>query len=305
MKKRIRVDHENIFFLSIGDLMTGLLFIFILLFLREYLTSNEEQYKKVLNEYTVLKQKEAEFDKVHEEYEELKKKEAEYDAIIKEYKKLKEQENRYKDVLAEYEELKIENDKYRNQDKKIEEIYEKIETKLKNSIKDNPYVKIDTYRQELVLDDSVLFDVGEWTLKPEGQDALRKVLPKFFSIFLDEDDVLTYLEQLIIEGHTDDTGPGNYQQNYLYNLNLSQKRALEVVNFIYRDEILSKSLNPTRLSKLRIYLSSNGKSNSELIYKKDGSGRKMVDRDKSRRVTIKYKLDIQKIRGVQKKGENL
>ena len=249
--------------------MTGLLFIFILLFLREYLTSNADSYKKILEEYKILKAKEDKFD----------------------------------NILSDYEILKIENDKYKKQDKKIEEIYEKIERKLKESIKDSPYVKIDTYRQELVLDDSVLFDVGEYKLKEEGKEALRKVLPKFFSIFLDEKDVLTYLEQLVIEGHTDDTGPGTPQQNYLFNLNLSQKRALEVVNFIYEDDLLVNSLTPERLKKLRIYLSSNGKSNSELIYTKNSNGKKIVDRPKSRRVTIKYKLDIQKIRGVKKKEE--
>lgn len=237
--------------------MAGLLFIFILLFLKEHLLSNRDEYQKVVKEYRILEEKN---------------------------KKLEE-----------------ENEKYKKQDKKIEEIYQKIEKKLKESIKDNPYVKIDTVRQELVLDNSVLFDSGEWKLKEKGKETLRKVLPTFFSTFLDDKEIISYLEQLTIEGHTDDTGPEDPQANYLYNLNLSQKRAFEVVNFIYDDPILSSSLSEKRLKKLKIYLSSNGKSNAELIMKKNDNGKKKVDRSKSRRVTIKYKLDIQKIRGIVKR----
>lgn len=264
MRKRVKLENNNVFFMSISDLMTGLLFIFILLFLREYLTSNKDEYNKILEEYKILK--------------------------------IESEKQKEKIGL-----LEIENEKYRNQDRKIEEIYQRIENKLKEAIKDNPYVKIDTVKQELVLDNSVLFDSGEWKLKEKGKETLRKVLPTFFSTFLDDKEIVSYLEQLTIEGHTDDTGPGNSQTNYLYNLDLSQKRAFEVVNFIYDDEILTRSLDENRLKKLRIYLSSNGKSNADLIYK-EGTGKKIVDRPKSRRVTIKYKLDIQKIRGVTKRG---
>lgn len=263
MRKKIKVEDNNTFFMSIGDLMTGLLFIFILLFLKEHLTSNKEEYKKILKEYSILKE------------ENLKQKEK----------------------LADYNILKEENEKYKRQDRKIEEIYQKIENKLKEAIKDDPYVKIDTVKQELILDNSVLFDSGEWKLKEKGKETLRKVLPTFFATFLDDKEIISYLEQLIVEGHTDDTGPGNSQVNYLYNLDLSQKRAFEVVNFIYADDILSNSLNEKRLKNLKVYLSSNGKSNADLIFRKD----KTIDRAKSRRVTIKYKLDIQKIRGVSKR----
>lgn len=264
MKKKIKIENDNIFFMSISDLMTGLLFIFILLFLREYLTSNKEEYKDILKKYEILKE-----------------------------------ENEKKEKIINL--LEKENEKYRNQDRKIEEIYQKIEKKLKESIKNNPYVKIDTVKQELILDNSVLFDSGEWKLKEKGKDTLRKVLPTFFGTFLDDKEIISYLEQLTIEGHTDDTGPSNPQINYLYNLDLSQKRAFEVVNFIYEDNILSNSLSEERLKKLKIYLSSNGKSNADLIFEENKDGKKVIDRDKSRRVTIKYKLDIQKIRGIVKR----
>lgn len=299
MRKKVGVESNNIFFMSISDLMTGLLFIFILLFLREYLTSNKEEYKKVLSEYKILKNDNEEQKlKLKNEKEKNKELNEKNKKLEKEKEKLKLDNEKQKGLL---EVLELENESYKNQDKKIEEIYQRIENKLKEAIKDNPYVKIDTVKQELILDNSVLFDSGEWKLKEKGKETLRKVLPTFFSTFLDDKEIVSYLEQLTIEGHTDDTGPENSQINYLYNLNLSQKRAFEVVNFIYDDDILSKALDESRLKKLRVYLSSNGKSNADLIYKYKAE-KKVVDRAKSRRVTIKYKLDIQKIRGVTKRG---
>lgn len=173
----------------------------------------------------------------------------------------------------------------------IDEIHNDINKKLEDSFKDDEYIKVDTEKQELILDDSILFGVNEWALKEVGQEKLRKILPGFFANFIDDETILSYLESLTIEGHTDDLGNINKQRNYLYNLDLSQKRAYEVVKFIYNDEHIIKTLGENRLQKLRIHLSSNGKSNANLIYKKSG----VVDREKSRRVTIKYKLDVQRL----------
>lgn len=266
MRKKIK-RYENIseYMLSVGDLMAGVLFIFVLLFLKEYIASDKENYKKLLKEYNL---------------------------IVLENKNLK----------SIVEKLRLENEHYKKQEVVIENIYTEIEKKLREAIKDDEYVKIDFERQELILDNRVLFDSNEWLLKEEGKNALRRVLPKFFATFIDDGTILSYLEQLVIEGHTDDTGPGGAEEKYLYNLNLSQKRAFEVANFIYSDKKLASSLGEKRLKKLKIYLSSNGKSDSNLIYK-ENNPKLGVDRDKSRRVTIKYKIDVQKIRKELKEVE--
>lgn len=267
MRRKIKryEDDGNNYMFSIGDLMAGVLFIFVLLFLKEYITSDKESYKKVLKEFEI---------------------------ISLENKKLKE-------IV---EKLRQENEYYKKQDVVIENIYNEIEKKLRESIKDDEYVKIDFERQELILDNRVLFDSNEYLLKEEGKKALRRVLPKFFVTFIDDNTIISYLEQLVIEGHTDDTGPGNAEEKYLYNLNLSQKRAFEVANFIYSDKALTSSLGEKRLKKLKVYLSSNGKSDSNLLYK-ENNPKLGIDRDKSRRVTIKYKIDVQKIRKELKEVE--
>lgn len=277
MKKRIKFNDDNQFFLSISDLIMGVLLIFVLLYVKEHLRSDPERLKRLEIENRELKI-ENKFLKL--KLEELTQKLKEYEEIIKR--------------------LKIELDKSKKQiaflerkEATIEELHQRINQKLLESFKDEKDIKIDTINQELILDDSVLFGINEWQLKEVGKEKLQKILPKFFSTFVDDETVVNFLEQLTIEGHTDDLGSKDPQRNYLYNLDLSQKRAYEVARFIYSDPYLIETLGEERLKKLKIYLSSNGKSNANLIYK--DSNKRVVDRSKSRRVTIKYRLDIQKM----------
>lgn len=277
MKKRIKFNDNNQFFLSISDLIMGVLLIFVLLYVKEHLRSDPERLKRLEVENRELKI-ENKFLKL--KVEELTQKLKEYEEIIKR--------------------LKIELEKSKNQirilerkEATIEELHQRINQKLLESFKDDKDIKIDTINQELILDDSVLFGINEWQLKEIGKEKLQKILPKFFSTFVDDETVVNFLEQLTIEGHTDDLGSKDPQRNYLYNLDLSQKRAYEVARFIYSDPYLIETLGEERLKKLKIYLSSNGKSNANLVYQ--DSNKKIVDRNKSRRVTIKYRLDIQKM----------
>lgn len=270
MSRRIKFDNDNQFFLSISDLIMCVLLIFVLLYGKEYLRSDAERLKKLEEENIALKI-------------ELKDKNNKLENLIK--------------TLKEYEELikklRLELARQKKKETTIEEFHARINEKLVEAFKDDTDIKIDTINQELILDDSVLFGVNEWQLKDIGREKLQKILPKFFATFVDDETVINFLEQLTIEGHTDDSGSRDPQRNYLYNLDLSQKRAYEVARFIYSDPYLVETLGEDRLKKLKIYLSSNGKSNANLIYK--DSKKKVVDRNKSRRVTIKYRLDIQKM----------
>ena len=99
-------------------------------------------------------------------------------------------------------------------------------------------------------------------------------MPVYFRILLDNEEIRKELGEIIIEGHTDDIS------SYIYNLKLSQDRSFNVVKFLMSDEFEYKN------KKLLIkYLTANGKSFSNLIYK-EGE----VDRDSSRRVEFKFKL---------------
>ena len=87
---------------------------------------------------------------------------------------------------------------------------------------------------------------------------------------LDDKEIRKYIHGITIEGHTNSDG------SYLSNLELSQQRALEVMQFLYESNTINKDL-------LNKYVSSSGKSSSDLIYK-DGA----EDKDASRRIEIKF-----------------
>ncbi|MGL5904308.1 MAG: hypothetical protein ACRCZO_16615 [Cetobacterium sp.] len=277
MSRRIKFDNDNQFFLSISDLIMCVLLIFVLLYGKEYLRSDAERLKKLEQENIALK---IELKDKNKKLEELMKTLKEYEELIKKLRLELARQKKMIDILEKKEAT-------------IEELHARINEKLVEAFKDDKDIKIDTINQELVLDDSVLFGVNEWQLKDVGREKLQKILPKFFATFVDDETVINFLEQLTIEGHTDDSGSRDPQRNYLYNLDLSQKRAYEVARFIYSDPHLVETLGEDRLKKLKIYLSSNGKSNANLIYK--DSKKRVVDRNKSRRVTIKYRLDVQKM----------
>ncbi|MGL5981957.1 MAG: hypothetical protein ACRCZR_01405, partial [Cetobacterium sp.] len=150
MSKRIKFDNDNQFFLSISDLIMGVLLIFVLLYVKEIATSRQEKIEILERENTALR------------YENnfLKKE-------IEDYKKGN------KELAKKNEMIKLLNIKIAALERKqatIEELHERINNKLVDAFKDDSDIKIDTVNQELILDDSVLFGVNEWQLKEIGKE---------------------------------------------------------------------------------------------------------------------------------------
>lgn len=139
-------------------------------------------------------------------------------------------------------------------------------------------VRVDKKTGAVSLDSNVFFDVNKYDLKPEGKAVLKKFLPKYVNILL-RDRFKEYIAEIIIEGHTDTNG------SYLYNLKLSQERALSVASFCLKDNnyIFSKK----QTTELRKILTANGRSFSEPVYNKNGRG---IDMSASRRVEFKFRL---------------
>ena len=148
-----------------------------------------------------------------------------------------------------------------------ENIIGKLKTDLANK---NIQVDIDDKTGTIKIDEKILFEVDQYTLKPEGKEFLERVIPLYLKI-------MSRLDQIIIEGHSDDMG------SYLYNMDLSQKRANEVFKYIYTT---LGNFSKSEREELEKYITANGKSKANLIYKENGE----VDRAKSRRVEIKFKL---------------
>lgn len=157
----------------------------------------------------------------------------------------------------------------------IDKIYS-VKIDIIEKIRKNLDVEIDEKTGAIKLDSSILFDSDEYKIKPEGKEYLKKIIPEYLKILLGDKKIRKNLSGIIIEGHTDKQG------SYLYNLNLSQRRANSVVQFIFSNEM------PTfqEIKYLKKYITSNGRSYSFYLGK-EGT---WID-SKSRRVEIKFELN--------------
>ena len=152
----------------------------------------------------------------------------------------------------------------------------KIIEKLRNEFKkENMKIDIDPINGAIKIDEKILFNTNEYKIKPEGKDYLKKFIPQYTKILIGDSEVNKEVSQIIIEGHTDDVG------GYLFNMDLSQNRAFEVIKFIY-EEMEDFQFK----EELKNYITANGRSKMRLI--KDTNGN--IDREKSRRVEFQFKL---------------
>lgn len=145
-------------------------------------------------------------------------------------------------------------------------VIQELKAKLGNRI------NIDPNSGAIRLPSSILFDVGSYEIKPEAQKRLKEALEPYFDVLLSEPSMRENIDKIIIEGHTDSDG------TYMNNLELSQKRALSVMAFIY-------TWNEKKNPLLQQYLSAQGRSFSDRILK-NGS----EDKEASRRIEIKFSL---------------
>ena len=145
-------------------------------------------------------------------------------------------------------------------------VISKLREKLGKSI------NIDEKSGAIKFSSNILFDQNSYILKEESKKELSTVLKQYLNTLLDDKEIKKYIESITIEGHTNSDG------TYLSNLQLSQQRALAVMQFLYESNIIDKKL-------LGTYVNSSGRSSSDLILK-DG----VEDKDASRRIEIKFTI---------------
>lgn len=130
--------------------------------------------------------------------------------------------------------------------------------------------------------EGILFGYDQWQLTDEGKEQLKRFVPAYVEALFGDKDLKPYVSQVIIEGHTDNKG------SWMYNLELSQKRAFEVAQFIQGSDMADF---PHR-EGLRDRLTANGRSYSQPVLGTDGQ----IDLDRSRRVEFKFLLkEMEKI----------
>ncbi len=175
---------------------------------------------------------------------------------------------------------------------KIIGIRQMIVDELREEFRDSHLeIDIDPETGAITFSEGVLFDYDAYTLKPSGKSYLTEFIPQYIKVLLNPKNK-DYISEIIIEGHTDNHG------SYMYNLELSQKRAFEVAKFILSEEF--KGLD--NKDNLQSILTANGRSFSNPIRDSQGN----IIAESSRRVEFKFRLRdeemIYKMREMLKDG---
>jgi len=133
-------------------------------------------------------------------------------------------------------------------------------------------VRIDKKSGALKLASNVLFDKGSAVLKENAKGELKRAFEEYIGTLVTNPAIKPYLDKIIIEGHTDSDG------GYLYNLDLSQRRAFAVMHYLLTLDIAKKyNLKPLLVASGRAYLDP---------VKVNG----IEDKEASRRIEIKFRL---------------
>ncbi|EAK9944079.1 hypothetical protein A0Z86_00775 [Campylobacter lari] len=294
-------NEENNFWIAYADLMAGLLFIFILLIgaivvkyvltqsdlqiIKENLQKQEERLrenKEELNQKEdILKNLSQKLNNTSSTLDDVNKQKQALEANIT---KLNQDLNSSLDekdqqIFALLERLNKKDGEIKELERNFDEAKSKIkelglikENTIKNlQAKFDTNITLDSNTGAIVLPSEVLFDTNSFTLKAQAKENLKTILTQYFDNILTDENILNSIENIVIEGHTDSAG------SYIYNLDLSQKRAYAVMSFIhsfYKDP---------RLQKL---LMASGRSYSDVIMK-DGK----EDKEASRRIEIKFNIN--------------
>lgn len=182
------------------------------------------------------------------------------------------------------------------QNKMIEEIVgvkaEIIDELVKAFQDSNLALEVDRQTGTIKFSGGVLFVSNSTEMSPGGETYLKEFIPKYVAVLL-SDQFKGEVSQIIVEGHTNKVG------DYLFNLNLSQGRALSVVETIYSPGFPDFE----HKDELTHIITANGRSHSVPILDEKGN----IDGEKSRRVEFKFRLKddevLDKIQSMVDKNE--
>jgi len=287
--KRRRQDEETTYWLSYSDMMAGLLLTFVLIIsltvLRSKIQYDAKQEELMGKEQElIIQSEELENERLTIEEQgaklnaqELKLSEQEGELLMKQ-----QQLDDQKKLLLEQSDIMTEMQKLLDeQQAKLDDIIgirSELVTALKKEFEGSDLnIGVDEKTGAITMDSSILFTTGKYNLKSSGEDFLGEFIPRYLKILMSKK-YSPYVSEIVIEGHTDTNG------NYLYNLDLSQKRAYSVAKYCLDEK--NKILTKEERENLEKVLSTNGKSFSDPIYDDNGE----IDSDASRRVEILFRL---------------
>ena len=175
--------------------------------------------------------------------------------------------------------------------------YKMVENEIYNQLEDTFNKEIDANIVKISPDGSVrfnpdgsrvLFKYGKESISRGFRKDLDAFIPKYLKILTNKE-YFDNIKEIRIEGHTDHTYGGEGDA-YEFNLNLSTKRAEEVLKYV-RNHQSFKSLPDKVRKKLEFHFTANGMSYSKEINSSDSliffATDKRPDLNKSRRVEFR------------------
>ena len=284
MKKHIsrKQDGETTYWLSYSDMMAGLLLCFVLVIALTSLHARM-QYDEKQNQLTG-KEKELSMQAavLSSQEDELNAQASilasQQDELNAQRVRIEEQEDTLKQQSALLQNLQEVMDSQQAKLDRIIGIRSELIEALKREFSDSHLaIAVDEKTGAITVSSSILFAYNDDVLKDSGKQFMAEFLPRYARILL-SDKFREYVSEIDIEGHTDTMG------TYLFNLNLSQKRAYSVAEYCLSDE--TPLLNKDQLTAMRELISTNGKSYTDPVLNADGT----VNMESSRRVEFLFKL---------------
>ncbi|MCR4891742.1 MAG: OmpA family protein [Lachnospiraceae bacterium] len=287
--RRRRPDEETTYWLSYSDMMAGLLLTFVLIIsftmLHAKIQYDEKETQLLGKEQELIIQT----DELKEERATVAsqkaildsqqvKLNAQEEALAKQGEKIALQEKTLREqheLLNEFQTLMDEQQaKLDNIIGVRSELIQALKEEFDNS---NLHIAVDEQTGAITFDSSILFDYNKAEVKESGKKFLSEFLPRYVKVLLG-DKYKDFVSEILIEGHTDTEG------QYIFNLNLSQKRAFSVAEYCLSDD--NGFLSDSELKALRGVVAVTGRSYSNPVYGEDGK----VDMAASRRVEFLFRL---------------
>jgi len=169
-----------------------------------------------------------------------------------------------------YDKLLLKLQKQKARIKSLTGIKLKVIAELKKAL--GKSINIDKESGSLRLSSNILFDKGSSKLKEEAKEELKSTFISYAKTLINNKKIYDHLDKIIIEGHTDSDG------GYLYNLDLSQRRAYAVMSYL-------STLEYIKQHNIQEKLVASGRSDLDTIMRDD-----VEDKEASRRIEIKFRL---------------
>jgi len=197
-------EQDSGVWLSVGDLMSGLLMIFILLFVVIQIQLQEK--------INILSNKE----------EELNTKEKELQEIINKSNQLEKELIRYKNIL--------------------DELPARILNALETKIQGKGYMEVDPKTGDVKLGEQILFDRGSVELKLEGKTFLNSFIPVYSESIFSDPFIEERIIRIIIEGHTSSEGTEELNMELSLKRALSVTKYISSLDFPTKNKFIEKIL---------------------------------------------------------------